>query len=112
MRQNLSNNEAENLAFLQKLYENQWEFVYMQAQAQVKISKKRNHFNRKVLEDQERFFWFIHSNDLISKLACNSDIYLYKSNPSFESYQNQILLQKIKLERKLYIVAKTTESYV
>jgi hypothetical protein len=52
--------EAENLAKLQKLLSKKWEFIYMQAEAQIKVDKKRDKMERKILDSQERAFWDVH----------------------------------------------------
>lgn len=57
---NLSDYEAENFARLQKMFTRKWEFIYMQAEAQSKVDKKREKLERKILESQERAFWDVH----------------------------------------------------
>uniref|UniRef100_A0AC35UIR0 RGS domain-containing protein n=1 Tax=Rhabditophanes sp. KR3021 TaxID=114890 RepID=A0AC35UIR0_9BILA len=52
--------EAENLAKLQKLFSRKWEFVFMQAEAQYKVDKKRDRMERQILDSQERAFWDVH----------------------------------------------------
>ncbi|ODM93198.1 Regulator of G-protein signaling 7 [Orchesella cincta] len=52
--------EAENLARLQKMFSRKWEFIFMQAEAQSKVDKKRDKLERKVLDSQERAFWDVH----------------------------------------------------
>lgn len=52
--------EAENLARLQKMFSRKWEFIFMQAEAQAKVDKKRDKLERKVLDSQERAFWDVH----------------------------------------------------
>ena len=59
-RLELADYEAENLARLQKLLARKWEFIYMQAEAQIKVDKKRDKFERNVLDSQERAFWDVH----------------------------------------------------
>lgn len=59
-RLELADYEAENLARLQKLFARRWEFIYMQAEAQIKVDKKRDKFERNVLDSQERAFWDVH----------------------------------------------------
>lgn len=59
-RLELADYEAENLARLQKLFARKWEFIYMQAEAQIKVDKKRDKFERNVLDSQERAFWDVH----------------------------------------------------
>uniref|UniRef100_A0A0N5CBB8 Regulator of G-protein signaling 7 n=1 Tax=Strongyloides papillosus TaxID=174720 RepID=A0A0N5CBB8_STREA len=52
--------EAENLAKLQKMFSRKWEFVFMQAEAQYKVDKKRDRMERQILDSQERAFWDVH----------------------------------------------------
>lgn len=59
-RLELADYEAENLAKLQKLLSKKWEFIYMQAEAQIKIDKKRDKQERKILDSQERAFWDVY----------------------------------------------------
>ena len=59
-RLELSDYEAENLARLQKMFSRKWEFIFMQAEAQSKVDKKRDKLERKVLDSQERAFWDVH----------------------------------------------------
>lgn len=59
-RLELADYEAENLARLQKMFSRKWEFIFMQAEAQAKVDKKRDKLERKVLDSQERAFWDVH----------------------------------------------------
>lgn len=59
-RLELADYEAENLARLQKTFARKWEFVFMQAEAQAKVDKKRDKLDRQVLDSQERAFWDVH----------------------------------------------------
>lgn len=59
-RLELADYEAENLAKLQKLLSRKWEFIYMQAEAQIKVDKKRDKMERKIIDSQERAFWDVH----------------------------------------------------
>lgn len=59
-RLELADYEAENLAKLQKLLTRKWEFIYMQAEAQIKVDKKRDKMERKILDSQERAFWDVY----------------------------------------------------
>jgi hypothetical protein len=59
-RLELADYEAENLAKLQKLLSRKWEFIYMQAEAQIKVDKKRDKLERKILDSQERAFWDVY----------------------------------------------------
>nr|CDS33628.1 regulator of G protein signaling 7 [Hymenolepis microstoma] len=59
-RLELADFEAERLASLQSLYYHKWEFIYMQAEAEMKVDKKRDKLERIVLESQEAAFWDVH----------------------------------------------------
>ncbi|XP_074663196.1 regulator of G-protein signaling 7-like [Tubulanus polymorphus] len=59
-RLELADYEAENLARLQKMFSRKWELIFMQAEAQAKVDKKRDKLERKVLDSQERAFWDVH----------------------------------------------------
>eukprot|EP00063_Salmo_salar_P086761 XP_014061596.1 PREDICTED: regulator of G-protein signaling 6-like [Salmo salar] len=59
-RLELADYEAENLARLQRAFTRKWEFIFMQAEAQVKIDRKKDRIERKILDSQERAFWDVH----------------------------------------------------
>lgn len=59
-RAELADYESENLARLQKMFSRKWEFIFMQAEAQNKVDKKRDKLERKILDSQERAFWDVH----------------------------------------------------
>ncbi|XP_068609535.1 regulator of G-protein signaling 6-like [Brachionichthys hirsutus] len=59
-RLELADYEAENLARLQRAFARKWEFIYMQAEAQVRIDRKKDKTERKILDSQERAFWDVH----------------------------------------------------
>ncbi|XP_049595432.1 regulator of G-protein signaling 6 isoform X1 [Syngnathus scovelli] len=59
-RLELADYEAENLARLQRSFARKWEFIFMQAEAQVKLDRKKDKADRKVLDSQERAFWDVH----------------------------------------------------
>ncbi|XP_029454593.1 regulator of G-protein signaling 6 isoform X3 [Rhinatrema bivittatum] len=59
-RLELADFEAENLARLQRAFARKWEFIFMQAEAQVKIDRKKDKTERKILDSQERGFWDVH----------------------------------------------------
>ncbi|XP_032882701.1 regulator of G-protein signaling 6 isoform X2 [Amblyraja radiata] len=56
-RLELADYEAENLARLQRAFARKWEFIFMQAEAQI---KKKDKTERKILDSQERAFWDVH----------------------------------------------------
>ncbi|KAL4832527.1 hypothetical protein H8958_006879 [Nasalis larvatus] len=57
---NLKTLTMENLARLQRAFARKWEFIFMQAEAQVKIDRKKDKTERKILDSQERAFWDVH----------------------------------------------------
>ncbi|KAJ8675442.1 hypothetical protein QAD02_011228 [Eretmocerus hayati] len=59
-RLELAEYETDYLGRLQKLFSRKWEFIFMQAEAQNKVDKKRDKLERKVLDSQERAFWDVH----------------------------------------------------
>ncbi|RVE57117.1 hypothetical protein OJAV_G00213100 [Oryzias javanicus] len=59
-RLELADYEAENLARLQRAFARKWEFIFMQAEAQVKLDRKKDKAERKILDSQERAFWDVH----------------------------------------------------
>jgi regulator of G-protein signaling len=71
-RLELSDFEAENLARLQKMFSRKWEFIFMQAEAQSRVDKKRDKLERKVLDSQERAFWDVH-RPVVSHILFNTN---------------------------------------
>ncbi|KAM6961298.1 regulator of G-protein signaling 6-like [Aplochiton taeniatus] len=59
-RLELADYEAENLARLQRAFTRKWEFIFVQAEAQVKFDRKKDKAERKILDSQERAFWDVH----------------------------------------------------
>uniref|UniRef100_A0A182R976 Regulator of G-protein signaling 7 n=1 Tax=Anopheles funestus TaxID=62324 RepID=A0A182R976_ANOFN len=126
-RLELADYEAENLAKLQKMFSRKWEFIFMQAEAQSKVDKKRDKLERKVLDSQERAFWDVHRPvpgcvnttevDIkkayrrgASSLGSGSSGTAGNSNP-VEQLTRQIKLLKLKLERRTIKISKVAESY-
>lgn len=125
-RLELADYEAENLAKLQKMFSRKWEFIFMQAEAQSKVDKKRDKLERKVLDSQERAFWDVHRPipgcvnttevDIkkayrrgASSLGSGSAGTAANSNPA-ETMAKTINLLKQKLERRTIKVSKVAES--
>ncbi|KRT83370.1 hypothetical protein AMK59_4021 [Oryctes borbonicus] len=140
-RLELADYEAENLARLQKMFSRKWEFIFMQAEAQSKVDKKRDKLERKVLDSQERAFWDVHrpmpgcvnTTEIDIKKACqmNKPIYGVKntqvaaqgikmspststveSKTTTENIKKQINLLKVRLDRRNIKVSKVAEAYV
>ncbi|VDI20539.1 regulator of G-protein signaling [Mytilus galloprovincialis] len=86
-RLELADYEAENLARLQKMFSRKWEFIFMQAEAQAKVDKKRDKLERKVLDSQERAFWDVHrpvpvarNTQVVERLSWSIEIICKKKN--------------------------------
>ncbi|XP_070157040.1 regulator of G-protein signaling 7 isoform X2 [Polyergus mexicanus] len=115
-RLELADYEAENLARLQKMFSRKWEFIFMQAEAQSKVDKKRDKLERKVLDSQERAFWDVHrplpgcvnTTELDIKKACRS----YKSVVQPKFLQKQIETLKDRLDRTVIKVSKVAEALI
>ncbi|XP_053372579.1 regulator of G-protein signaling 7-like isoform X3 [Mercenaria mercenaria] len=90
-RLELADYEAENLARLQKMFSRKWEFIFMQAEAQAKVDKKRDKLERKVLDSQERAFWDVHrpvpgcvnTTEVDIKKACRMNRHSKMSRPNY-----------------------------
>ncbi|XP_023239166.1 regulator of G-protein signaling 7-like [Centruroides vittatus] len=140
-RLELADYEAENLARLQKMFSRKWEFIFMQAEAQAKVDKKRDKLERKVLDSQERAFWDVHrpvpgcvnTTEIDIKKACriNKPIKSYKHmqcsvsggrispsvsetdlSTSAEVLKKEMEALKTRLERTSVKISKVAESYL
>ncbi|XP_042874072.1 regulator of G-protein signaling 7-like [Penaeus japonicus] len=140
-RLELADYEAENLARLQKMFSRKWEFIFMQAEAQSKVDKKRDKLERKVLDSQERAFWDVHrpvpgcvnTTEIDIKKACrmNKPIKSTKHlalglaggriSPSvseadlltpMDSIKQDIDLLKTRIDRCNFKVSKAAESFI
>uniref|UniRef100_A0A8D8U5U1 Regulator of G-protein signaling 7 n=2 Tax=Cacopsylla melanoneura TaxID=428564 RepID=A0A8D8U5U1_9HEMI len=130
-RLELADYEAENLALLQKLFSRKWEFIFMQAEAQCKVDKKRDKLERKVLDSQERAFWDVHRpmpgcvnttevdmKKLHSKKNKSSNMKSLKRDVSatcvshLESIKKEITLLKLRLDRRNIKLSKVAETYI
>ncbi|CAM1292875.1 RGS7 (predicted) [Pycnogonum litorale] len=140
-RLELADYEAENLARLQKMFSRKWEFIFMQAEAQSKVDKKRDKLERKVLDSQERAFWDVHrpvpgcvnTTEVDIKKACrmNKPIKSAKhiqcaisggrispsvsdadlSNPA-ENLKHQIEMLKYKIDRRNVKMSKVADTNI
>nr|XP_014092657.1 regulator of G-protein signaling 7 isoform X1 [Bactrocera oleae] len=125
-RLELADYEAENLAKLQKMFSRKWEFIFMQAESQSKVAKKRDKLERKVLDSQERAFWDVHrpmpgcvnTTEIDIKKAyrrgghgCGTSGGAVAKNP-VEQVTRVIGLRKQKLERRTIKVSKAAEALV
>ncbi|KAG7208741.1 hypothetical protein KM043_014937 [Ampulex compressa] len=140
-RLELADYEAENLARLQKMFSRKWEFIFMQAEAQSKVDKKRDKLERKVLDSQERAFWDVYrpmpgcvnTTELDIKKACRSHKPIIKPSkhlqlgvaggrisPHSESYimsslevlQKEVEMLKDRLDRPNIKVSKVAEALI
>uniref|UniRef100_A0A336LQ91 CSON000735 protein n=1 Tax=Culicoides sonorensis TaxID=179676 RepID=A0A336LQ91_CULSO len=125
-RLELADYEAENLAKLQKMFSRKWEFIFMQAEAQSKVDKKRDKLERKVLDSQERAFWDVHrpmpgcvnTTEMDIKKAYRRGASSLgsgsagTSNNPIEQTNRQIHLYKQKLERRTIKVSKVAETFI
>ncbi|XP_037934858.1 regulator of G-protein signaling 7 [Teleopsis dalmanni] len=127
-RLELADYEAENLAKLQKMFSRKWEFIFMQAESQSKVAKKRDKLERKVLDSQERAFWDVHrpmpgcvnTTEIDIKKAYRRGASSHGTgsagasvakNP-VEQLTRIIALRKQKLERRTIKVSKAAEALV
>ncbi|KAJ1527580.1 hypothetical protein ONE63_007543 [Megalurothrips usitatus] len=121
-RLELADYEAENLARLQKMFSRKWEFIFMQAEAQSKVDKRRDKLERKVLDSQERAFWDVHrpvpgcvntTEINIKKICSNSTklMALPAATPA-QLISRQIQMLKQRLDRRNIKLSKVAESYI
>eukprot|EP00066_Takifugu_rubripes_P001357 XP_003962489.1 PREDICTED: regulator of G-protein signaling 6-like [Takifugu rubripes] len=139
-RLELADYEAENLARLQRAFARKWEFIFMQAEAQVKIDRKKDKAERKILDSQERAFWDVHRPVVSAKAillsrceerknfsSCLQSVYgvpddgqsqpspLHISSqpirkPTKEDVQKEITFLNIQLDRHCMKVSKVADS--
>lgn len=126
-RLELADYEAESLARLQKMFSRKWEFIFMQAEAQSKVDKKRDKLERKVLDSQERAFWDMHrpmpgcvnTTELDIKKACRMNKPANKnsaasvsSEQAIENLMKEVTMLKSRLDRSNFKMSKVSESYI
>uniref|UniRef100_A0A1B6EHR9 Regulator of G-protein signaling 7 n=3 Tax=Proconiini TaxID=565685 RepID=A0A1B6EHR9_9HEMI len=129
-RLELADYEAESLARLQKMFSRKWEFIFMQAEAQSKVDKKRDKLERKVLDSQERAFWDVHrpmpgcvnTTELDIKKACRMNktvaapqqpsSNMANSSATVEALNREISLLKTRIDRRNFKMSKVAESYI
>ncbi|EEB17270.1 Regulator of G-protein signaling, putative [Pediculus humanus corporis] len=119
-RLELADYEAENLARLQKMFSRKWEFIFMQAEAQSKVDKKRDKLERKVLDSQERAFWDVHrpmpgcvnTTESDIKKVCRKITKVESNQSGIDSLKNQILFLKSRLDRRNIKVSKVAEAHI
>uniref|UniRef100_A0A8C7ZQM5 Regulator of G protein signaling 7a n=1 Tax=Oryzias sinensis TaxID=183150 RepID=A0A8C7ZQM5_9TELE len=118
-RLELADYEAESLARLQRAFARKWEFIFMQAEAQAKVDKKRDKIERKILDSQERAFWDVHRP--VSVYGLQNDIRTHSpthtpapeaKQPTEEELQHQITFWQLQLDRHRLKMSKVAESLV
>ncbi|XP_060788862.1 regulator of G-protein signaling 7a isoform X4 [Neoarius graeffei] len=115
-RLELADYEAESLARLQRAFARKWEFIFMQAEAQAKVDKKRDKIERKILDSQERAFWDVHrpvsvyglQNDIRSHSPTHTPAPEAKQ-PTVEELQEQIKFWQAQLDRHRLKMSKVAE---
>jgi len=99
-RLQLADYEAENLARLQKMFSRKWEFIFMQAEAQAKVAKKRDKQERKILDSQERAFWDVYRPPPGQVNTTETDIKkMYKLSAIFGQEQSLVGTEKLELSQ-------------
>ncbi|XP_035388606.1 regulator of G-protein signaling 7a isoform X2 [Electrophorus electricus] len=115
-RLELADYEAESLARLQRAFARKWEFIFMQAEAQAKVDKKRDKVERKILDSQERAFWDVHrpvsvyglQNDIRSHSPTHTPAPEAKQ-PTTEELHEQIKFWQAQLDRHRLKMSKVAE---
>ncbi|XP_032072210.1 regulator of G-protein signaling 7 isoform X7 [Thamnophis elegans] len=116
-RLELADYEAESLARLQRAFARKWEFIFMQAEAQAKVDKKRDKIERKILDSQERAFWDVHrpvsvyglQNDIRSHSPTYTPVPETKP-PTEDQLCQEIKYWQIQLERHRLKMSKVADS--
>ena len=86
------------------MFSRKWEFIFMQAEAQAKVAKKRDKQERKILDSQERAFWDVYRPPPGQVNTTEMDIKkMYKLNQIFGQEQTPVLdkLETSQLNRQL-----------
>ena len=83
------------------MFSRKWEFIFMQAEAQAKVAKKREKQERKILDSQERAFWDVYRPPPGQVNTTEMDIKkMYKLNQIFGQEQTPVL-ESSQLSRQL-----------
>uniref|UniRef100_A0A4W3J758 Regulator of G protein signaling 7a n=1 Tax=Callorhinchus milii TaxID=7868 RepID=A0A4W3J758_CALMI len=118
-RLELADYEAESLARLQRAFARKWEFIFMQAEAQAKVDKKRDKIERKILDSQERAFWDVHRP--VSVYGLQNDVRGHSpthapapeaKQPTADELQQQIKFWQMQLDRHRLKMSKVAESLI
>ncbi|KAJ6667226.1 hypothetical protein lerEdw1_017204, partial [Lerista edwardsae] len=118
-RLELADYEAENLARLQRAFARKWEFIFMQAEAQVKIDRKKDKTERKILDSQERAFWDVHRPVSVYGVTedCQSQSPVHMpSQPvrktTKEDVRKQITFLNVQIDRHCLKMSKVADSLI
>ncbi|KAF4800668.1 Regulator of G-protein signaling 7 [Turdus rufiventris] len=117
-RLELADYEAESLARLQRAFARKWEFIFMQAEAQAKVDKKRDKIERKILDSQERAFWDVHRP--VPGCVNTTEVDIKKSsrmrNPhktrKIKHWQMQLDRHRLKMSKVAESLLAYTEQYL
>ncbi|XP_077979569.1 regulator of G-protein signaling 7-like [Glandiceps talaboti] len=97
-RHGLDDYETNAFSKLQRMLCHKWEFVFMQAEEQIRITKQRKKADKIVLDSQERAFWRVHrpppgqiqSLECGIKKSCRAGGFNMKKRRTVEDYKKQI----------------------
>ncbi|KAK0151792.1 Regulator of G-protein signaling 7 [Merluccius polli] len=110
-RLELADYEAESLARLQRAFARKWEFIFMQAEAQAKVDKKRDKVERKILDSQERAFWDVHRP--VPGCVNTTDTDIKKSSRMKQPHKTRkIQFWQAQLERHRLKMSKVADSLI
>uniref|UniRef100_A0A803SKL6 Regulator of G protein signaling 7 n=1 Tax=Anolis carolinensis TaxID=28377 RepID=A0A803SKL6_ANOCA len=112
-RLELADYEAESLARLQRAFARKWEFIFMQAEAQAKVDKKRDKIERKILDSQERAFWGCSVYGLQNDIRSHSPTHTpapESKPPTEEELHEEIKYWQVQLDRHRLKMSKVAES--
>ncbi|TSS85084.1 Regulator of G-protein signaling 7 [Bagarius yarrelli] len=101
-----------------RAFARKWEFIFMQAEAQAKVDKKRDKIERKILDSQERAFWDVHrpvsvyglQNDIRSHSPTHTPAPETKQ-PTVEELLEQIKFWQAQLDRHRLKMSKVAEGF-
>ncbi|TSL04185.1 Regulator of G-protein signaling 7 [Bagarius yarrelli] len=117
-RLELADYEAESLARLQRAFARKWEFIFMQAEAQAKVDKKRDKIERKILDSQERAFWDVHRpvpgcvNTTEADIKKSSRMKQPHKTRKIQYWQAQLDRHRLKMSKVAESLLSYTEQYI
>uniref|UniRef100_A0A8C8FSF0 Regulator of G-protein signaling 7 n=1 Tax=Oncorhynchus tshawytscha TaxID=74940 RepID=A0A8C8FSF0_ONCTS len=110
-RLELADYEAESLARLQRAFARKWEFIFMQAEAQAKVDKKRDKIERKILDSQERAFWDVHRP--VPGCVNTTEVDIKKSSRMKNPHKTRkVRVHRLKMSKVAESLLAYTEQYV